>query len=117
MPADIPSQVKVDPTYGCWKYAGALNSKGYGPHRQFWQAHYRAKIPDGMVLDHICRNHCVTPWHLEVVTPSENELRKSKRNRDKITHCPEGHKLVDRLAVIETGGYVCRICLRLQLTS
>lgn len=79
---------------GCWHWTAALMPNGYGyfrvstPRRRMVYAHRAAyellvgPIPDGMVIDHLCRNKsCVNPEHLEVVTQGENvrrgwELRK-----------------------------------------
>ena len=68
---------------GCWLWLGHLNPKtGYGKkmwHGTTYLAHrwmYEQRvgpIPEGMVIDHLCRiRHCVNPDHLEVVTHEEN---------------------------------------------
>lgn len=69
----------------CWMWH-RLDKNGYGgpffvdgkpwlPHR--WSYSFlRADIPEGLELDHMCRNRgCVNPWHLEPVTRSENAKR------------------------------------------
>ncbi|WP_249139118.1 DNA (cytosine-5-)-methyltransferase [Actibacterium sp. MT2.3-13A] len=78
---------KVEKTESCWDWTAALNEKGYGI---FWsndqdrsvRAHRFAyeqidgEIPDGLELDHLCRNRkCVNPAHLEPVTGKENTRR------------------------------------------
>jgi len=47
-------------------------------HRAFYER-YRGPIPDGLHLDHLCRNPpCVNPDHLEPVSNAEN-LRRGIR--------------------------------------
>lgn len=57
-------------------YGHAAN--GDGPpvlaHRAFYEAMH-GKIPDGLVLDHLCRvRQCVNPDHLHPCTSKENNL-------------------------------------------
>jgi hypothetical protein len=79
---------RVDPETGCWIWQRSLTGPArcrYGvvkrdgkrirAHRFYYQK-FRGPIPDGMFIDHLCRNKlCVNPDHLEVVTPAQNVQR------------------------------------------
>ena len=79
-------------------------------HRVVYEA-LVGPIPDGLWIDHLCRNRsCVNPDHLEPVTPKENIRRgvKSKRNW---TACPKGHTYTpDNTYWRPTGQRRCRDC-------
>ena len=111
----------------CWLWLGAVSSSGYGrttmngrgapAHRVVYEA-LLGPIPDGMTLDHLCRNRlCVRPDHLEPVTMRENTLRgvgPTAVNAAK-THCAKGHPLSgDNLGTLGPDGKWrrCRTCLR-----
>lgn len=91
---------KIDLTPdGCWQWTGATSPHGYGrvnhlkktwlSHRYVW-THLRGEIPDGLDLDHLCRNRsCVNPAHLEPVTHLVNMRRAERVAR---TTCAEGHE-------------------------
>lgn len=70
-------------TTPCWifrvgnEYGAAYIGNGEQAiaHRLFYEHHIGA-IPDGLVLDHLCRvKMCVNPEHLEPVTQRENCIR------------------------------------------
>jgi hypothetical protein len=71
----------------------SLSGKVVGAHRAAYTL-LREPIPPGKHLDHLCRvRACVNPWHLDVVTCTENIRRgtsPSAANCRK-TQCPKGH--------------------------
>lgn len=108
----------------CWEWAASRNDAGYGqiningrPQRAHRIAYelLRATIPDGLQLDHLCRNRaCVNPWHLEPVTNDVNTSRGLLRStpRQQKTHCPQEHPYTGDNLVIRQGYRVCRQCER-----
>lgn len=127
-------KVNKETDSGCWDWTGYKNSEEYG---RFYIAHGKgersiflahriayselvASIPEGMVIDHKCKNHsCVNPDHLDVVTIKENVLRgdgPTAKNARKET-CIHGHPLTDDNVYLEhnKNGSVyrkCRACRR-----
>ena len=90
---------KVDKTDTCWLWVASCGEYGYGQYK-FDGYNYRAhrysyelkygNIPDGLVLDHLCRNvKCVNPDHLEIVSVRENIVRGNTVNNKK-DHLPVG---------------------------
>ena len=113
-------KVVVDPETGCWNWKAQRTWNGYGRFRLDGKLHYahrvcyelvKGKIPEGLELDHLCRNRgCVRPGHLEAVTHQENVRRGVPANSAK-THCLQGHRLSgDNLYVRPDGERVCRTC-------
>lgn len=116
----------------CWNWTASLNSHGYGQfmaalhgrHKRPHPAHrvvYEllvGPIPEGLELDHLCRNRrCVNPDHLEPVTRSENIRRgagpaATRNRRAQQTHCKRaGHPLSgDNLRIGSKGERTCRAC-------
>jgi len=70
----------------CWLWTASKDRDGYGhfwprqkayrrAHRWSYEYHI-GPIPDGLQLDHLCRNRaCVNPYHLEPVSARTNTLR------------------------------------------
>lgn len=100
-----------DGSEDCWIWTGRLNDSGYGviaaprangvhvgprmakAHRVSYEL-LRGPIPEGLTLDHLCRNRwCQNPDHLEPVTRGENVRRgaapSAVAHREKL--CLRGH--------------------------
>ena len=116
---------KVHKTDTCWLWTGGI-SHGYGsfdlPGVGRWRAvrahrfAYEAlvgPIPEGMVIDHLCRvKACVNPDHLEPVTQRTNLLRGQSFaavNAAK-THCVHGHEFTPANTIVSPGRRRCRSC-------
>lgn len=127
---------------GCWEWCGFRNGKGYGifhdgermvkAHRWSWEHANRRPIPDGLTIDHLCRNRsCVNPEHLEPVTDAENRRRGVAFRRALASErptpepvapkvaCVNGHEFTPENTRLRTrasrGGTVervCRACVR-----
>ena len=72
-------------------------------------------IPEGMVLDHLCRNRpCASPAHLEPVDSRTNTLRgegPTAKHAIK-THCPRGREHTpENTYSYKRGGRQCRTCV------
>jgi hypothetical protein len=114
----------------CWPWLASKIGTGYGElqgghgkkvlaHR-FSYEHFVGPIPDGLVIDHLCRNPpCVNPRHLEPVPMAVNTARgilpeviqEKKKQR---THCARGHPFFgDNLRLDRHGNRCCRACATL----
>jgi len=78
-------KIEHDEETGCWLWTGAAVPTGYGKiniggnyvptHRAMYEL-LAGPIPEGLVIDHLCRNPpCCNPGHLEPVTVAENTRR------------------------------------------
>lgn len=120
---------KVDRSGDCWVWTAFRNAAGYGTfmsksrnvggrtiqaHRWSYE-HYIGPIPEGLTLDHLCRNKsCVNPDHLEPCSIGENTRRSPTTlpgaNILK-THCPQGHPYSgDNLIINVRRGLPNRRC-------
>lgn len=118
------SYVDKRSTDACWPWLRATPAPGYGEfsgggtrvkaHRASFYINI-GPIPDGMVIDHVCRNRaCVNPAHLRAVDHRTNSIENSTsfaaRNAQK-THCPKWHVLAGSNLVPSQKTRKCRICL------
>ena len=107
----------------CWEWKGA-KSRGHGQvgyRYKLLQVHrvaytlWREPIPDGLTIDHLCRNRaCANPRHLEVVPMRENVLRGAGPTAGNAykTHCIRGHEFTPENTYQRPGTHYreCRIC-------
>lgn len=107
----------------CWEWNKSLR-RGYGrikqdgkmlgAHRVVYE-HLVGKIPNGMILDHVCRNRsCVNPQHLEIVSNKENILRGNGPTalNAKKKNCNKGHPLNGVNLVVRYSKRYCKECER-----
>lgn len=105
----------------CWPWSGYRNDDGYGQvrvdgkvrgaHRVAWEI-LRGEIPDGLELDHLCRNRaCVNPWHLDPVTKRVNWERGAIGALSRGDHCRRGHEFTqENTSWHRDGGQLRRRC-------
>lgn len=107
----------------CINWHKSIKDTGYGQtffrgkvmraHRVAW-IKANGEIPDGMVIDHMCRNRaCVNVEHLRVVTQYEN-LMAGLHNIDNRTHCNQGHPFEGNIMVRSNGNRECAECNRVR---
>lgn len=105
----------------CWTWSGSRTTGGYGnlrwrggyayAHRLAWELK-NGPIPDGMVIDHLCRNRaCCRPEHLQPVEHVTN-VRRGLSGYGLRSECKRGHDVADPANVrIDAAGYrQCRKC-------
>lgn len=114
---------RVAKTETCWLWTGRLTEKGYAgkvgyqgkhyaPHRLAYEL-LTGPIPDGLVLDHLCRvRNCVNPDHLEPVTAEENTRRGTDARW--LENCPNGHPAPLYRRALPSGKNVCVECRRIS---
>lgn len=119
---------KVNVTPTCWLWTGSRHPRN-GYARVWFDKHddhlahrvafewARGAIPDGLVIDHICRvRHCVNPDHMELVTSVENVMRgvSAWAINARKTHCLRGHEFTSENTYLYNGMRHCRECTRLR---
>lgn len=118
-------KVHVEPNTGCWLWTASAEPLGYGRMTVFrggrWRVrkahqlsheHFKGPVPDGLVIDHLCRTPaCCNPDHLEAVTQAENLRRGGYAlwQRSK-THCPQGHPYDEANTRLYKNRRMCRAC-------
>lgn len=118
---------RVEKTETCWLWTGTRDGQGYGRFgsKRVFSSHFahriayilkRGPIPDGLEIDHLCRNPgCVNPDHLEAVTHRVNLLRGTglAARAARATHCPQGHAYTEENTQRNAQGHrKCRACHR-----
>lgn len=87
---DAPPPSDMPELGNCWNWVGFINGPGYGmfnmgsgtivSSRAAWIL-FNGEIPNGMVIDHVCRNRkCVNPSHLRTVTRGQNSKHRDSQS-------------------------------------
>lgn len=125
---------KVQPREdGCWDWLGShFKATGYAlfnlkmsdgvwrPTTAHRVAHtiYKGPIPDGLHIDHLCRNRrCVNPDHLEAVPQKVNTARGMTPSAiaSRTDLCLKGHPLTEKNVYRRPGRpdkRECRTCMK-----
>jgi hypothetical protein len=133
-------EIGRDPRVDCWIWTGYIwpntgyarfyfNGRGVRAHKFSYELSH-GPVSLGLHLDHTCHNtdaacpgglaclhrRCVNPFHVEPVTPKENQHRSrhspSHQNSLK-THCPAGHAYDEANTLVRANGIrECRACGR-----
>lgn len=118
------AKVCVGKPWECWDWEGTINSDGYGVlhlHNRQYRAHrlayevQRGPIPEGLVIDHLCRNRrCANPFHMEPVQNGENIRRGVSpwAINARRTHCVHGHEFTPENTRHDKGKRYCLECKR-----
>lgn len=127
---DGPLPVRRPELGPCWVWTNALDDNGYGSitiNGQRFYAHRYSyallvePIPDGLQIDHLCRNRaCVRPDHLDPTTNRENTIRgdaprlASERGRA-VKKCKRyGHPFDEENTYWHNGRRHCKACARIR---
>lgn len=108
----------------CWPWLSIKDRHGYGrwrvremgidtgAHRAVYE-HLVGPIPDGLVIDYLCRNRvCVNPRHMEPVTNAENVRRGNAGSKPgwRRAFCKRGHLLAGDNVAFNGTNRLCREC-------
>lgn len=106
----------------CFIWLAHIHIGGYGifwsdrhhyAHRFAYET-YVGTVPEGLELDHLCRNKiCVNPTHLEPVPHRLNVMRSDgiTAKYARATHCKHGHEFTPENTYIPPSGQrCCRTC-------
>jgi len=75
-----------------WNESGARRATT--AHRAAWTFYHGTQIPEGMTIDHSCKNRvCIAKDHLRLMTNYENARRTAGRDWN-IGECAHGHSNV-----------------------
>jgi hypothetical protein len=123
----------------CWEWTAFISRNGYAQyglkiegkaytfltHRLMYTL-FVESIPDGLIIDHLCRNtRCVNPIHLEATTSKVNTARgiwQKHRGPALVDFCKHGHEMTGdnvqigawkRNRLSQVRRY-CRECRRLK---
>lgn len=120
-PLDRLLGLVVETPDGCWQHRSP-SAVGYGvigiegqsvyAHRYAYER-FVAPIPEGLVIDHLCRNRaCCNPWHLDVV-PQRVNCQRGERAGRRVTKCKHGHEYTPENTYTNPQGYrACRTCIQ-----
>lgn len=109
---------KVKKTDGCWDWAGAKKTSGYGnvywngkydtAHRVSYLIHH-GEIPEGFFVCHRCDNpSCVNPAHLFVGSPRDNIRDMMRKGRGGLVTKPGSQHLNARLTEADVAKIIER---------
>jgi hypothetical protein len=124
---DLFRSLIVEEEQGCWNWIGPIadgygklnwGGKSYGAHRWAYENLIRP-VPEGLVLDHLCRNRaCTNPAHLDVVTHKVNLARGMSPAAIVVRTniCKRGHELTEDNVYRQPNkpGRYCRACYRIR---